>query len=86
MAVLRSSNAIKNNVTELSDDFKATQYDYTVRRYENEARHNQKAGVWFARGCGNGPLDFRGIMDVSYRRLQPERRDRSFNPRQYDGG
>jgi len=43
VAVIHSGNSIKNKVTDLSNDFKANQYDYTVRRYDNEARHNQKA-------------------------------------------
>jgi hypothetical protein len=44
---LRSAAAAKSNVLELNTDFKAAQYDYTVRRYESEARQNQKAAVLY---------------------------------------
>jgi len=47
VAVIHSGNTVKNKVTDLSNDFKATQYDYTVRRYDNEARHNQKAATLY---------------------------------------
>jgi hypothetical protein len=47
MAVIHSGNSIKNQVNDLSNDFKATQYDYAVRRYDNEARHNQKAATLY---------------------------------------
>jgi len=47
VAVVHTGNSVKNKVTELSNDFKATQYDYTVRRYDSEARHNQKAATLY---------------------------------------
>jgi hypothetical protein len=45
--LLRSANNIKTAATDMSSDFKAAQYDYTVRRYDGEARHNQKAAALY---------------------------------------
>ena len=46
-AVSRTGQALKTDARDLRDDFHANQYDYTVRRYEVETRHNQKAATLY---------------------------------------
>jgi len=45
--MVHSANNIKTAATDVSSDFKAAQYDYTVRRYDSEARHNQRAAALY---------------------------------------